>query len=214
MLVMIQGLLITGGICVAYWIDFAFFWLDPSSRHTNFNPMDFPHRSAAWRVPVAFQIVLCLPTFITIWMPESPRWLILRGREADARRVIASLDELPPDDPAIDVRIREIQESLALAQGEGVRELFRQGKEKNFHRTALGFVNQMFQQISGINLITYYAATIYENNIGMSPLVSRIVAACNGTGEIPPASIEEISSQFPSEYSRILPCLVYRHLDD
>lgn len=26
MLVMVEGLLITGGICMAYWIDFAFYW--------------------------------------------------------------------------------------------------------------------------------------------------------------------------------------------
>lgn len=39
----------------------------------------------------------------------------------------------------------------------------------------------MFQQISGINLITYYAANIYENSIGMSGFMSRILAACNGT---------------------------------
>lgn len=30
-------------------------------------------------------------------------------------------------------------------------------------------------------MITYYAATIYENEIGLSPFLSRILAACNGT---------------------------------
>lgn len=39
----------------------------------------------------------------------------------------------------------------------------------------------MFQQISGINLITYYAATIYQNEIGLSGFISRILAAANGT---------------------------------
>jgi hypothetical protein len=39
----------------------------------------------------------------------------------------------------------------------------------------------MFQQISGINLITYYAAPIYEQHIGLSPFISRVLAACNGT---------------------------------
>lgn len=182
---MVEGLLITGGICMAYWIDFAFYWLDPSSVHPNdwqSHVQEYPHWTGAWRIPIAFQILLCIPTFITIWMPESPRWLVLKGRDEDARRVMASLDELPIDDPEIDVKIREIRESLELSTGAGVKDLFKQGKEKNFHRALLGFINQMFQQISGINLITYYAATIYEQNIGMSPLVSRIVAACNGTG--------------------------------
>jgi MFS family permease len=39
----------------------------------------------------------------------------------------------------------------------------------------------MFQQISGINLITYYAANIYENEIHLSGFLARILAACNGT---------------------------------
>lgn len=34
---------------------------------------------------------------------------------------------------------------------------------------------------SGINLITYYAATIYQNEIKLTPFMSRILAACNGT---------------------------------
>jgi sugar porter (SP) family MFS transporter len=185
MLVMVEGLLITGGICMAYWVDFAFYWLDPCSRYPDCQARiaagDFPHRSAAWRVPLAWQILLCIPTLITIWMPESPRWLILKGREEEARQVMASLDELALDDPEIEVKVKEIRESLDASGKSGVMDLFKQGKEKNFHRAALGFVNQMFQQISGINLITYYAGVIFQNYIGMTPLVARIVAACNGT---------------------------------
>jgi hypothetical protein len=55
------------------------------------------------------------------------------------------------------------------------------GPERNFHRVALGYVNQVFQQISGINLITYYATVIYQSHIGLGDLTSRILAACNGT---------------------------------
>jgi hypothetical protein len=35
--------------------------------------------------------------------------------------------------------------------------------------------------ISGINLVTYYAASIFENSIGLSPFLSRLLSACNGT---------------------------------
>jgi sugar porter (SP) family MFS transporter len=181
MVIMVEGLLITGGICMAYWIDFAFYWIDPSSRYTSYDPTDFPYRSAAWRVPVAWQILLIIPTFFTIWMPESPRWLLLKGREDDARAVLAALDELPLDDPRVTFKVKEIQQSLDLAGGNGVGALFRQGPEKNFHRAALGFIIQMFQQITGINLITYYAGTLFQTNLGMSATVSRVVAACNGT---------------------------------
>lgn len=62
------------------------------------------------------------------------------------------------------------------------RDLFTMGEDRHLHRTILAYVNQVFQQISGINLITYYAATIYQNQIGLSGLTSRALAAANGTG--------------------------------
>lgn len=36
-------------------------------------------------------------------------------------------------------------------------------------------------KISGINLVTYYAATIFENSLGMSPFMARLLSALNGT---------------------------------
>jgi MFS family permease len=51
---------------------------------------------------------------------------------------------------------------------------------RNLHRTLLAYFNQVFQQISGINLITYYAAVIYKG-LGMSDFLSRLLAAINGT---------------------------------
>lgn len=80
-------------------------------------------------------------------MPESPRWLILKGRREEAAQVIASLDEMSTEDPLIDAKIVEIEDSIKLSQHVGLGDLFRQGKEKNFHRTALGFVIQMYQQV-------------------------------------------------------------------
>ena len=56
------------------------------------------------------------------------------------------------------------------------------GEDRHLHRTLLAYVNQVFQQISGINLITYYAATIYQEEIGLDGLTSRALAAANGTG--------------------------------
>lgn len=56
------------------------------------------------------------------------------------------------------------------------------GPDREFHRIVLGYVNQVFQQISGINLITYYAATIYERDINLGGTASRALAAADRTG--------------------------------
>ncbi|RDI77902.1 hypothetical protein Vi05172_g12140 [Venturia inaequalis] len=169
-LVMIEGALITGGICLSYWIDFGFSFLEPST--------------ISWRFPIGFQIIfgLIILAFI-LELPESPRWLILKGREDEALKVLAALNDRGSDDPMIHAEFSEIKDTvLEMAKGK-FSDLFTTDKEGNrhLHRTILAYVNQAFQQLSGINLITYYAANIYENQIGLSGFVSRILAACNGT---------------------------------
>lgn len=167
-LVMVEGSLITAGICLSYWLDLGFSFLEPST--------------VAWRFPIAFQIVFALIIMaVVLGLPESPRWLLLKGNEDEALTVLSALSDLPVDDPKIQSEFLEIKDTVAEMSKGSFRDLFTMGKERNFHRVVLAYANQMFQQISGINLITYYAAFIYENNIGLDGLLSRILAACNGT---------------------------------
>ncbi|KAK2606385.1 hypothetical protein QQS21_003204 [Conoideocrella luteorostrata] len=165
-LVMIEGALITGGIMISYWVDLG---------------MSFAPGSVAWRFPLAFQIVFCL--FIlcfVLGLPESPRWLILKGRDDEARDVIAAIAEVEDSDKYVENEFRAIKETVAeMSQGR-YADLFARDKNRTLHRTLIAYVNQMFQQISGINLITYYAATIYQR-LGMTPFISRLLAALNGT---------------------------------
>jgi len=160
--------MITGGICLSYWLDFGFSFLDPNQ--------------IAWRFPLAFQIIFALGILIFVLeLPESPRWLILKGREDEALNVLAALSDLPAGDPLIHNEFVEIKDTvLEMAKG-SFRELLTMDENRHFHRTVLAYVNQVFQQISGINLITYYAATIYQNEIGLSGITSRLLAAANGT---------------------------------
>lgn len=55
-----------------------------------------------------------------------------------------------------------IREAIAAESHHGndsspLREVFTNGRSQNFRRAFLGVVVQCFQQITGINLITYYA---------------------------------------------------------
>ncbi|PON30984.1 hypothetical protein TGAM01_v200404 [Trichoderma gamsii] len=165
-LVMIEGALITGGIMISYWIDLG---------------LSFAPGSVAWRFPLAFQIVFCI--FIlafVLGLPESPRWLILKGREDEAREVIAAVSDVDIGDKHVDNEFQAIKDT-AMEMSKGTYgELFHADHNRTLHRTIIAYVNQMFQQISGINLITYYAAKIYSD-LGMSPFMSRLLAALNGT---------------------------------
>lgn len=189
MLIMIEGTLITFGIMISYWVDFAlYFAYNPEGRSRGDLPKNISDsvtvpdvQNVSWQFPLAFQIVLCLPTFLTIWLPESPRWLILRGREEEARKVLSALKEVPRRNPAVNAHLSEIKTGLSIAKDVRLRDLLKQGKGHYFHRASLAFVIQMFQQITGINLITYYAGTIFQTELGLSATESRILAACNGT---------------------------------
>ncbi|KAK5992915.1 Sugar transporter STL1 [Cladobotryum mycophilum] len=165
-LVMIEGALITGGIMISYWVDLG---------------LSFAPGSVAWRFPLAFQIVFCL--FIlcfVLGLPESPRWLILKGREEEAKEVIAAIADVELNDKYVDNEYRAIKETVEEMSKGTFSDLFARDKNRTLHRTIIAYVNQMFQQISGINLITYYAAKIYAD-LGMSPFMSRLLAALNGT---------------------------------
>jgi MFS family permease len=184
-MVMVEGALITGGICISYWLDFGFSFIDSS---------------ISWRFPIAFQIVFALAIVLVVMdLPESPRWLVYKGRDSEAISVLAALSNLPEDNVRIRAEYTAIRESVEESLTASFRELFTMGKHRHFHRVVLGYVNQMFQQspflpqpskssiltshsvVSGINLITYYAAQIYEQYIGLTPMVSRVLAAANGT---------------------------------
>ncbi len=178
-----EGALITGGICLSYWIDFGFSFLEPSS--------------IAWRFPIAFQIVFALTILaFVLELPESPRWLILKGKEDEAVNVLGALSNLPPDDPYVLDEFSAIKDTVLDMSRLGLRDLFSRDENRHLHRTCLAYVNQMFQQISGINLVVYYAATIYQNEIKLSSLISRILAATNGTGESLPKSLFFIKKRF------------------
>lgn len=165
---MISAALNILGVATSYWVDFGFY---------------FVNNSASWRFPIAFQIIFALYMMsVIMFLPESPRWLVKNKRRDEAKTVFAVLDDTTETNPEIESKIREIEE-LALMEDSGfsAKNLFSFGPNKHCHRAMLAAFGQVMQQIGGINLITYYAGTIYEDNLGMEPITARILAACNGT---------------------------------
>ena len=67
-----------------------------------------------WRWMLGVEAVPALLfAILLLTIPESPRWLMARSREQEARRVLASVD-----DTDLDGKVEEIRQSLAASVGE------------------------------------------------------------------------------------------------
>lgn len=147
--VVIEGFFVGWGITIAFWIDFAFFFIK--------------HNSVSWRFPLVLQVVLSLIVMGFIFtFPESPRWLIKKDRVQEAREIMAVLDDTSPDSEQVSQDIADVQQSLAIAGTGSLKDLFRMGQQRIFHRVVIAATGQMFQQMCGINLITFYAVSSDE----------------------------------------------------
>ena len=73
--------------------------------------------------------------------------------------------------------IESIQRSIAIAGKGSSFDMLKMGEQRMLNRTLLAAVLQMFQQMCGVNLITFYATTIFQQDLGLNATNSRILAA-------------------------------------
>lgn len=110
--------------------------------------------SAAWRVMLGAPVLPALIFYaLTFGMPESPRWLVARGRRHDALEV---LRRVGTSDPA-----GVVGEVVASLHGEtdAAREPFFTARYRR--PILLALMVATFNQVSGINALIYYTADIF-----------------------------------------------------
>jgi sugar porter (SP) family MFS transporter len=103
--------------------------------------------------------VLLIPslvyTFMTLGLPESPRWLLtVKKSEADAKKTLAEVGV-----ENIEETIQEINSSNEKDKTNGTMQLFTKSHKKI---VTLAFFIAFFNQLSGINFLLYYAPRILE----------------------------------------------------
>ena len=114
-----------------------------------------------WRWMLGTEIVPALLWLLLLFMiPESPRWLVVKGRVDEARDVMARLMPEGQIEPAI----ADIQESATHGHDQRslksqLADLFDSRMRKAFW---IGLTVATVQPITGINSILFYAPTVFE----------------------------------------------------
>jgi SP family galactose:H+ symporter-like MFS transporter len=91
------------------------------------------------------------------YLPDSPRWLLMRGRRKDAEAVLV---KLRGDEAVVKKEMEDIDEQLKTRQ-HGFS-MFRENP--NFRRSVgLGVLLQAMQQFTGMNVVMYYAPRIFKD---------------------------------------------------
>jgi MFS family permease len=109
-----------------------------------------------WRWMLGVMSVPAALYFLLLWLvPESPRWLLMRGRDAQALEVLSRVS----GSEAAHENLRQIRESLATkVQTRTLRGLL---DRRMRYIMLVAFGLAFFQQITGINAIFYYLPTIF-----------------------------------------------------
>ncbi|KFX85869.1 hypothetical protein O988_09868, partial [Pseudogymnoascus sp. VKM F-3808] len=158
----IQQCFINFGILIAFWIQFG---------------TSFIEGSAAWRIPMGLQMIATVALHITMYfLPESPRWLVQQDRHQEALAVLAKLhSEGNEDDTYVLSELGEIRAKIALEKLYTTPSYFQLLFGSERRRMYIGIGVQLWQSLTGINVIMYYAVFLFRQ-AGISGTTGSLLA--------------------------------------
>ncbi|KAL2823867.1 general substrate transporter [Aspergillus cavernicola] len=146
-----------GGGMLGFWINYAI------------NRTVSPTTMSQWQIPLGLQL---LPGGLLLagifWCPETPRWYAKRDRWDEAERSLCWARTLPADHPFIRGELQQIREQLQTdLLPPGVRRspayfAQRMWQRGTRNRIGIGLLLMAFQNLTGVNIITYYSPRIFE----------------------------------------------------
>lgn len=157
-MVSLYQLAVTVGFLGAYVANY--FLLDAAATFRSDNALlQQIFHSEVWRAMLGAEALPAFLFLVVIFLiPESPRWLIVRSREAEAAKTLNSIYR---NEEAVHF---QMQETRAMIQGE-VKSDWRSLLEPWILRAVLiGSAIAILGQFMGVNAVLYYGPSIFENS--------------------------------------------------
>lgn len=116
----------------------------------------------SWRLPTLIQVVPSAYQFCLIWFcPESPRWLMAKGRTQEARDILTKYHgECDPQSELVKIECAEIQQAIAKEAENNMTWKRFFSSRANLKRIFLCFATALFSQSSGNLLVSSYLTQI------------------------------------------------------
>ncbi|KAK5164098.1 uncharacterized protein LTR77_010189 [Saxophila tyrrhenica] len=138
--------------------------------------------NAAWRTLLGLQLVpAAVMLFASFWMPFSPRWLVMKGRDDEALETLKRLHGSPSGDDDFYLKeYHQIKSQYHIEKDEklGIVAIFKRPSYRKRMYLILTF--SLFGQLTGIIPLQNYQVTIYTT-LGFSNVFSLILTGIWGT---------------------------------
>ncbi|KAM0549079.1 hypothetical protein ACHAPJ_009654 [Fusarium lateritium] len=165
LMVGIEYTFLIASYAMSCWVNYGFHFLVPSVN--------------SWRGPFFIQLVLAfILVVMSFVLPETPRWLASNGFMKECMQTVADLHaDGNIDDSQVQQVFLEIQEAVAYEKTLGEptwKEMFTRYRKRTF----MAIAGQMFAQLNGINVISFYLPSTLAG-AGFSTSKSLLYTAAN-----------------------------------
>ncbi|GAA5903155.1 sugar porter family MFS transporter [Sporobolomyces salmoneus] len=149
-IVSIQQLSIMSGIFLQYFVQLG---------------ASYINSDASFRLPWALQLIPGLILGSLMWLfPESPRWLCDHGRDDEALQILADVHaQGDTEDNFVKLEFFEIQRAIEFEKTQAAKSYLDLFHASVRRRVFLGMAEQMWSQLSGMNVMMYYVIYVFQS---------------------------------------------------
>ena len=157
-LVSLYQLAITVGFLGAYLVNYYLLEFSKNGIMSGIGWVDNIFITEVWRGMLGMETLPALLFFVIIFfIPESPRWLLLKGNEKRAGNILEKIYKSSQD---VD---KQLKETNSVISGETKSEYSLLFKPGIFKAVAIGVCIAILGQFMGVNAVLYYGPSIFES---------------------------------------------------